>query len=139
MKLSTRGRYGLRLIVDLAIHTGDTPVFLKDIAQRQDVSEKYLWNLINPLKTAGLVVSVRGPRGGYLLGKNISDITIKDILLAVEDDLCLVDCVNHPETCSRAKNCIFRDFWGEIASDFSRLLSSRTLEDLVRKQKQGDK
>jgi Rrf2 family cysteine metabolism transcriptional repressor len=139
MKLSTRGRYGLRLMADLAIHAGETPVFLKDIAQRQDVSEKYLWNLINPLKTAGLVVSVRGPRGGYLLGKNISEITIKDILSVVEDDLCLVDCVNHPGTCSRAENCIFRDFWGEIASDFSRLLSSKNLEDLVRKQKQGDK
>ncbi|MDD5723925.1 MAG: Rrf2 family transcriptional regulator [Syntrophales bacterium] len=138
MKLSTRGRYGLRLIVDLAIHAADAPVFLKDIAQRQDVSEKYLWNLINPLKTAGLVVSVRGPKGGYLLGKSVSEITIKDILAAVEDDLSLVDCVNHPETCSRAKTCIFREFWGEVASDFSRLLSSRPLEDLVRKQKQGD-
>jgi len=138
MKLSTRGRYGVRLMADLAIHAGGAPVFLKDIAQRQDVSEKYLWNLINPLKTAGLLVSVRGPRGGYLLGKNISKITIKDILCAVEDDLCLVDCVNHPETCSRAKMCIFRDFWREIASDFSRLLSSKTLEDLVRKEKQGD-
>jgi len=72
MKMSTKGRYGVRLMLDLALHNGEGPVLLKDIARRQGISEKYLWNLINPLKTVGLVQSIRGARGGYKLAKKPS-------------------------------------------------------------------
>jgi Rrf2 family cysteine metabolism transcriptional repressor len=69
MKMSTKGRYGVRLMIDLALHSGEGPVLLKDIARRQGISEKYLWNLINPLKTVGLVRSIRGAHGGYQIGR----------------------------------------------------------------------
>jgi Rrf2 family cysteine metabolism transcriptional repressor len=101
MKLSTRGRYGVRLMLELALHYGEGPILLKDIAGRQGISEKYLWQLINPLKTAGLVNSLRGARGGYMLGKAPDAVSLKAILLILEGSLCLVDC-RHPASPGRS-------------------------------------
>ncbi|MBC8227953.1 Rrf2 family transcriptional regulator, partial [bacterium] len=86
MKLSTKGRYGVRLMIDLAIHYGEGNV-LKDIAERQEISEKYLWNLTVPLRIAGLINSTRGPRGGYTLAKHPSEITLKDVVHVLEGPL----------------------------------------------------
>ena len=102
MKLSTRGRYGVRLMLDLALHYGEGPIFLKDIAERQGISEKYLWQLINPLKTTGLINSQRGAHGGYVLGKAPERISLKEILQILEGSLCLVDCVDNPSFCERS-------------------------------------
>jgi Rrf2 family protein len=136
MKLSTRGRYGVRLMVDLALHYGDGPIYLKDIAGRQGISEKYLWQLINPLKATGLINSTRGAHGGYALGKRPESISLKEILQVLEGSLCLVDCVDNPSLCERAPSCISRDIWGEASRDMQRTLEGTTLATMVSKQKE---
>jgi Rrf2 family protein len=131
MKLSTKGRYGVRMMIDLALHNGEEPVLLKDIARRQGISEKYLWNLINPLKTVGFVQSIRGAHGGYKLAKDPADITLKDIMRVLEGPLCLVDCVENPSSCKRSPTCITRDVWCEASQSFINTLESMTLEKMI--------
>lgn len=131
MKMSTKGRYGVRLMIDLALHSDEGPVLLRDIARRQGISEKYLWNLINPLKTVGLVRSIRGARGGYLLGKKPAEITLKDIMRVLEGPLCLVDCVENPSSCKRSSTCITRDVWCEASQSFINTLESMNLEKMI--------
>ena len=135
MKLSTRGRYGVRLMLDLALHYGEGPILLKDIAERQGISEKYLWQLINPLKTTGLVNSLRGAHGGYVLGKSPEAISIKAILQVLEGSLCLVDCVDNPALCERSLSCISRDIWGEASKNMQQTLEDTTLAAMVERQK----
>jgi len=136
MKLSTRGRYGVRLMLELALHYGEGPVLLKDIAERQGISEKYLWQLINPLKTTGLVNSLRGAHGGYVLGKPPEAISLKAILQILEGPLCLVDCVDNPSLCERAPSCISRDIWGEASKNMQQTLEDTTLAAMVERQKE---
>ena len=136
MKLSTRGRYGVRLMLELALHYGEGPVLLKDIAERQGISEKYLWQLINPLKTTGLVNSLRGAHGGYVLGKAPEAISLKAILQILEGSLCLVDCVDNPALCERSLLCISRDIWGEASKNMQQTLEDTTLAAMVERQKE---
>jgi Rrf2 family protein len=135
MKLSTRGRYGVRLMLDLALHYGDGPIYLKDIAERQGISEKYLWQMVNPLKAAGLIVSTRGAHGGYVLGKEPESISLKELLEVLEGSLCLVDCVDDPSLCERASSCISRDIWGEASRGMQQALEQTTLASMVERQK----
>lgn len=142
MKLSTKGRYGVRLMLDLASHFGEGPVILKQISQREEISEKYLWQLINPLKSVGLVRATRGAHGGYELAKAPAEISVKDILEVVEGPICLVDCIEKPATCKRSDFCITRDLWGEASKILSEKLEETTLADLlerkkIKQQKQG--
>jgi Rrf2 family protein len=136
MKLSTRGRYGVRLMLELALHYGEGPILLKDIAERQGISEKYLWQLINPLKTTGLVNSLRGAHGGYVLGKAPEAISLKAILQVLEGSLCLVDCVDNPALCKRSLSCISRDVWGEASKNMQQTLEDTTLAAMVERQKE---
>ena len=131
MRMSTKGRYGVRLMIDLALHSSQGPVLMKDIARRQGISEKYLWNLINPLKTVGLVRSLRGARGGYLLAKEPAEISLKDIMSVLEGTLCLVDCVENPSSCKRSPTCITRDVWCEASQGFMKTLEAMTLEKVI--------
>ena len=121
--------------MDLALHNGDAPVLLKDIAKRQGISEKYLWNLINPLKTVGLVHSIRGAHGGYKLAKKPSEISLMDIMRVLEGSLCLVDCVETPSACERSPSCITRDVWCEASQNFMKTLESMTLEKMVERHR----
>jgi Rrf2 family protein len=139
MKLSTRGRYGVRLMLELALHYGEGPILLKDIADRQGISEKYLWQLINPLKTTGLVHSQRGARGGYVLGKAPETISLKAILQILEGSLCMVDCVDNPALCDRSPSCISRDIWGEASKEMQRSLEDTTLAVMVERHKEKRK
>jgi len=142
MKLSTRGRYGVRLMFDLALHYGDGPIYLKDIAERQEVSAKYLWQLINPLKATKLITSTRGAHGGYVLGREPERISLKEILDVLEGSLCLVDCVDNPSICKRASSCVARDIWGEVSKGMRQTLENTTLAEMVKRQKekrQGEK
>ena len=139
MKLSTRGRYGVRLMLELALHYGEGPILLKDIAERQGISEKYLWQLINPLKTTGLVNSLRGAHGGYILGKAPDAISLKEILQVLEGPLCLVDCVDNPSLCERADSCISREIWGEASKSMQQPLEDTTLAAMVERQKEKEK
>jgi Rrf2 family protein len=136
MKLSTKGRYGVRLMMDLALHYGSGPIFLKDIAERQEISEKYLWQLIPPLKQAGLVSTTRGSHGGYKLAKAPAQITLKEIVSTLEGPLNLVECVDDIGVCPRSSACATRDVWGEVAAKIAQVLESFTLEHLVENQKQ---
>ncbi|PIV05715.1 MAG: AsnC family transcriptional regulator [Syntrophobacterales bacterium CG_4_8_14_3_um_filter_58_8] len=135
MKLSTKGRYGVRMMIDLAAHYGEGPVLLREVAKRQEISEKYLSNLINPLKATGLVEATRGVHGGYVLGKAPTEITMKEIIEVLEGPLCLVDCVEKPAVCNRTPFCIASDLWSEAAEGMSKVLGKYTLADMVIRQK----
>jgi Rrf2 family protein len=136
MKLSTRGRYGLRALLDLALHQGEGSVLLKDIARRQEVSLPYLEHLIAPLIAAGLVKSTRGARGGVLLLRSPSEINLGEIIQLLEGSIAPVDCVNDPKLCHRSGSCVTRDIWIEMKIAMSQVLDSTTLQDLVERQRQ---
>jgi len=131
MKLSTRGRYGVRLMLDLALNGGNGPVLLREIAHRQEISEKYLWQVINPLKAAGLISSVRGAHGGYLLAQKPADINLRNILNVLEGPLCLVECVHNAAGCDRSPTCITREVWAEASQGILKALEGITLADMV--------
>lgn len=136
MKLSTRGRYGTRLMVDLGVHYGEGYIYLKDIAARQEISEKYLWQLIPPLKVAGLIYSARGAKGGYTLAKPPSAITMKDIVTAAEGDICITPCLEDSSYCHRSNTCVTQGLWDDLKNSILKALESTTLGDMVDKQKQ---
>ncbi|MBN2190382.1 MAG: Rrf2 family transcriptional regulator [Candidatus Aureabacteria bacterium] len=133
MRLSTRSRYGLRLMCDLASCYGKGPVLLKDIARREDISEKYLSNIVIPLRGCGMVISTRGAHGGYALAKAPDSIKIRDIIEILEGDLCLVECVKNSGACKRSSFCLSRDIWMDIKKKIYDVLDSVTLKDLVNK------
>ena len=135
MKLSTRGRYGVRFMFDLATHYGKGPIYLKDIAQRQGISEKYLWHLVTPLKSAGLITAVRGAKGGYYLSRSPQDINLMDIVRTLEGPICFVDCVENSSLCNRADGCISREVWDEVSRKVGEILSGITLENLMERQR----
>lgn len=132
MKLSTRARYGVRLMLELALNSGKGQVFLKDIAREEELSEKYLSLIIIPLKARGLVSSTRGAHGGYTLAKPATEITLKEIVDILEGDICLVDCVKNPSACSRSDTCASRDLWTKVSDRISQTLDAITLDELVR-------
>lgn len=135
MKLSTKGRYGVRLMFDLALHYGSGTVSLKDVAKRQGISEKYLWHLIPPLKNAGLITSTRGSHGGYVLAKRPAEITLREILTVLEGPMSLVECIDKPSMCERSDTCVAREIWTEVADKMLQSLESFTLERMMEKQK----
>ena len=132
MKLSTRSRYGVRMMLDLASHFGGKPVFLKDIAAREKISEKYLSLIVIPLRSAGLIRSIRGARGGYVLARDPKDISLRNIVEAVDGETCLVNCVRNPETCDRASTCPTRDLWTFLGTRINETLESVTLAQLAK-------
>jgi len=134
MKVSTKGRYGLRALLDLAVHQNEGLVPLKDIARRQEFSLSYLEHLVAPLIAAGLVKSTRGARGGVLLLKPPSEVKLSEVVQILEGSIALVDCVNNPALCHRAASCVTRDIWIEMKKAMSRVLDSTTLQDLVERQ-----
>ncbi len=138
MKLSTRGRYGTRALLDLALHQGQGTVLLKDIAQRQRISLRYLEHLITPLIAAGMVRSTRGPRGGVSLVKPPEEIKLGEIIQLLEGSLAPVDCVNNLGICSRSAFCVTRDVWDELKKAMNGVLESTTLQDLVERQKEKE-
>jgi Rrf2 family cysteine metabolism transcriptional repressor len=135
MKLSTRGRYGIRAILDLAGHRDEEPVLVKDISKRQEISVWYLQHLINPLIAGGLVRSTRGPGGGISLTKSPSEIKLSDVIQLLEGSLAPVECVDDPAVCPRSKLCVTRDTWVEIKKSIDAILESTTIQDLLERQK----
>lgn len=135
MRLSTRARYGVRLMLQLAESSGKKPVYLKDIANSEEISEKYLSQLMIPLKARGLVTTFRGVHGGYLLGKPASDISMRDIIELLEGVLTLVECVGDPDSCYKTDVCASRVLWSELSSVIFDFLGKYTLEELAVKSK----
>ena len=135
MRLSTRSRYGVRLMLHLAESNRKEPIYLKDIANSEEISEKYLSQLMIPLRAKGLVTTFRGVHGGYLLGKPASEISIRDIVEPLEGDLSLVDCVGNSDICYKTDVCASRELWNELSSVIIDFLDKYTLEDLAVKSK----
>lgn len=133
MKLSTKGRYGLKAMFDLAIHDGDLPIPLKSIAERQQISDHYLEQIISGLRKSGLVNSVRGPQGGYMLAHKPSEITVGDIIRVLEGPLGPSDCVLEDESvlCKDADHCVTRLVWEKIRLSISDVIDSITLQDML--------
>lgn len=136
MKLSTRSRYGVRLMLALAVSETKNPVLLKDIAASENISEKYLSQIIIPLKAKGLVIAFRGAHGGYLLNREASDIKLIEIIEPLEGDLSLVDCVGNSDVCNRSVACVTKDIWDQMSFLLREFLDSVTLEDMVKKYRQ---
>ncbi len=135
LKLSTKGRYGARLMLELALNCGKGPVLLKDIAKSQEISEGYLEHILPPLKAAGLVNSTRGAHGGYTLAKTPSKITLKEVVQILEGSLSPAECVDTPSVCQRIRSCVTRDIWKEVGEKISKTLASETLKDMVQMQR----
>jgi Rrf2 family cysteine metabolism transcriptional repressor len=135
MRLSTKGRYGLRALLDMALHQDEGPVLLKDIARRQEFSIPYLQHLIAPLIAAGVVKSTRGAGGGVSLLKPPSEIRLSEVVQPLEGCITPVDCVNNPTLCHRSAFCVTRDIWAEMNDAMSEVLDSTTLQDLIDRQK----
>jgi Rrf2 family protein len=131
MHISTRGRYGLRALIELALRYGDGPVQLASIARRQGISRKYLEQLMVRLRKAGLVRSFRGVQGGYALARSPSDIRIHEVVEALEGNFAPVACLDEPEKCDRSARCASRDFWKDLYDAMEKVLRSRTLQDLA--------
>ena len=139
MKLSTRGRYGTRALLDLALHQGEGPVPLKDIAQRQQISLQYLEHLITPLIAGGIIRSTRGAKGGVSLAQPPEEVRLSAVIQLLEGSIAPAECVNNPGICSRSELCVPHDIWGELSKAMNRILESTTLQDLVERQKRKER
>lgn len=132
MKISTKGRYALRLMLDLASNDSGTPIRLKDVAKRQGISEKYLEQIISILNKAGFVRSVRGPQGGYSLSRTPADYTVGMILRLTEGSLCPVDCAAEENgSCDREDTCVTRMLWKKLDDAISGVVDHVSLEELL--------
>ena len=131
MKLSTRGRYGVKAMFELAKSYGETPVSIKEISERQNISEYYLEQLFSSLRKAGLVKSIRGAQGGYVLSREPKDITIKEIFNVLEGPIELSECITEEMNCSRIDYCATRLLWLKINNSINEVLNSTTLQDVV--------
>lgn len=130
MKISTRGRYALRVMIDLAMNENNGYISLKDIANRQEISMKYLEQIVSVLNKAGLVDTLRGNNGGYKLNKKPSEYKVGEILRVSEGDLTPVYCIN--ENCSRKSKCKSYSFWEGLDKTITDYVDSKTLEDLIK-------
>ena len=131
MKLSTRGRYGIHAMYDLARHYGEAPQCLKAIADRESIPEAYLEQLIASLRRDGLVTSVRGAQGGYSLARVPQEITVGQVLRSLEGGLNLVDCLQEEDACGRSCACATRIVWKKISDGLNEIIDGITLQDMV--------
>lgn len=136
--LSTKGRYGTRLMIYLATRKTDDLVLLKDIAESESISKGYLEQLVPRLKAAGLIQSVRGASGGYKLAKKSKDITLKDILESLEGPLTPTECVIDNASCNRAEHCVPRCIWVDIKDKIDNVFDGVTLKDMAEKVNNDD-
>jgi Rrf2 family protein len=138
MRLSTKGRYGVRAMFDLALHSGEGAIALKSVAQREHISEKYLEHLFASLKKAGLIHSVRGAQGGYRLARSPEEITLGDIIRVLEGPVAPTECVideNGGEKCDRSVECVMRSIWCRVRDQINDVLDSITLAEVVEEQR----
>jgi Rrf2 family protein len=131
MKLSTRTRYGMRAIIELAQHEGKRPLQLRAIAERQDISVKYLEQLMSLLRSAGFVRSVRGSKGGYVLGRPADQIRLGEVFRSLEGPVSTTECTMDEDCCVRSADCIARDVWLQVEAAIHGVLDSITLADVA--------
>lgn len=130
MKLSTKGRYGVKAMVDLAINYSDEPVSIKVIAERQNISEYYLEQLFSPLRKANLIVSIRGAQGGYMLSRPPEEITVSEIFDVLEGPVEISNCLEE-DSCNNIDNCATRLLWARIRDSIDSVLKTTSLSDIV--------
>ena len=135
MKLSTRTRYGIRAAIELAQNYGSDPINLKLIARSQNISIKYLEQLMTIMIGAGIVRSVRGSKGGYILKKPPEEITFAELFNALEGPLVLTECVDDAEYCTKGADCAAKDVWTRMSEIISDFFDSITLKDMVKKSR----
>lgn len=130
MKLSTKGRYGVKAMVDLAIHYGGEPVSIKSISERQNISEYYLEQLFSPLRKANLIKSIRGAQGGYILSREPKDITVAEIMDVLEGPIEISDCLEDGN-CTNVDCCATRLLWAKVKESIDKVFEATTLEDIL--------
>ena len=131
MKLSTRGRYGTRLMLELAMQYGKGPISMSDISKNQKIPIKYLEQLIIPLKKAKLITSVRGPKGGHMLARAPREISLWEILIRLESKFTFVDCLSDETCCDSVSTCPIRPVWGKAFDSMKTLFKGTTLVDVL--------
>jgi len=139
MRLSTKGRYGARLMLDLALHYGKGPVLLKNIAKSEEISRSYLDQIVPLLRAAKLINSGRGAHGGYTLARAPSEITLKEVIESLEGSLSPVECIDTPSVCQRNQLCVTRDIWKKLGEKMSGVLETLTLQDMVEEKRIREK
>lgn len=140
MKISTKGRYALRMMVDLAVHDEGEFISLRSVAERQNVSMKYMEQIVSQLTKAGFLLSIRGPQGGYKLARAPEKYTVGEILRVTEGGLAPVSCLEiSPNRCMRAENCSTLGFWEDFYATITNFIDGVTLEDLVKQENESGK
>ncbi len=134
MQLSTKARYAARAMMELAAQYGQGPTLLKDIAQKQEISDKYLEQLLAPLRSSGIIYTMRGNKGGYVLGKDPREVSLYEVVNIVEGSLAPVPCVDRPEICQRSPSCVTREVWVGLKGRIVDELKSISLAQLAAKQ-----
>jgi len=129
----------MRFMLDLAAHTDERAVSLGDVAGRQGISEKYLWQIVNPLKAAGIVQAVRGAYGGYRLARAPHTLTVREILTAIEGSLALTDCAEDDASCDLGATCVVRQMWKSLTDTLARAMEDITLGDLLDRYRAAQK
>lgn len=130
MKLSTKGRYGVRAMAELALHYGGSPISIKTISKEQNLSEYYLEQLFSPLRRANIIRSIRGAQGGYVLCKHPSEITVGDIMTVLEGPVEIADCIDGYQ-CDSEHSCVTKFVWEKIKSSIDDVMNSISLQDIV--------
>ena len=137
MKISTKCRYGIRAVVEIARNFNQAPTKRKDISSDQNIPNSYLENILIALKHNNIVVSIRGAGGGFMLRRPPSEITMLDIFEALQGNISLLDCLDAPAVCDRSEKCIVRPIWIEMQEAQKKVLQKTTVEDLLKKDNQG--
>ncbi len=132
MRISTRSRYGIRLMIEIAEKFGKGNVLLKEVAESQDISEKYLSQIVIPLRRAGLIIGSRGIHGGYTLAKPPGEITVKEVIEVLEGDLAVIDCITNSRLCEKSGKCASIELWNMLSKNITDFLNSLTLNDLLK-------
>jgi Rrf2 family cysteine metabolism transcriptional repressor len=135
MKLTTKGRYGTRALLDIALNSQDGLVTLKEVARRQQISLSYLEHLISPLVEGGVIRSTRGVGGGVALARSPGEIRLSEVIGLLENSMAPAECVENPGVCRRSEFCATRDIWRELKTAMDGVLKSTTLDDLMERQK----
>jgi Rrf2 family cysteine metabolism transcriptional repressor len=138
MHFSTKTRYGARAVLDIAMHGGNGPVTLNEIAKRQEVSKKYVGHIVNQLLAAGILESVRGPQGGYMLARPAKQIRLGEIIRALDGSMAPVRCAEKPDFCSKSKKCAMQEIWITLRDRIDSVVDGVTVADLVNRQKKLD-
>lgn len=133
MKISTKGRYGLRILADIALHQNGAPRLIREIAESQKLSQKYVSRIIISLRKGGFLESIRGAHGGYRLARPASEINLLEVFEATEGKVCIIGCAECPQKCARADACAARPVWKLLNENIKKTLSGITLEEAAKK------